>query len=296
MERRPYLVHALSPLHAGTGQAVDIVDLPIARMESTRIPVVPGSSVKGVLREDGRLRVKAGTLEETLHRAVFGPDKDNAAEHAGALVASDARLLALPVRSFKGVFFWVTSPLLLTLARRDLPALDGVPAEVPSLGGRAARVADEVYLHDRKLYLADLDLVAERDERARSWANFLAARVAPAQRELITSRFAVVDDDTMAFLWDTGTQIDARVSIDEQTRTVRDGALWYEESLPPETLLVGLLLASPSFNGKCAATAGAILDAALPAEAEMQFGGKASVGRGRCRLLPLGVGPGGGAR
>jgi CRISPR-associated protein Cmr4 len=54
MERRPYLLHALSPLHAGTGQAVDIVDLPIARMESTRIPLVPGSSIKGVLRDAAR--------------------------------------------------------------------------------------------------------------------------------------------------------------------------------------------------------------------------------------------------
>lgn len=287
MERRPYLLHALAPLHAGTGQAVDIVDLPIARMESTRIPIVPGSSIKGVLRDEGRLRVEAGTLDKELHQAVFGPDTKGAAEHAGALVASDVRLLALPVRSFKGVFFWVTSPLLLTLARRDLLPRDGAPAEVPPVAGRAARVADARYLHGRKLYLADLDLEATQDEAALAWAGFLAARVTPARHDLLTSRFAVVDDDTMAFLWDTGTQIDARVAIDGATRTVRDGALWYEESLPPETLLVGLLLASPSFNGKCGAGAGEILAAALPAEAELQFGGKASVGRGRCRLLPL---------
>jgi CRISPR-associated protein Cmr4 len=289
MERRPYLVHALSPLHAGTGQAVDIVDLPIARMESTRIPVVPGSSIKGVLREDGRLRVKAGTLEEALHRAVFGPEAGpGAAEHAGALVAADARLLALPVRTFKGVFFWVTSPLLLTLARRDLCTLDIAPPDVPSIEDRTARVADERYLHGQKLYLADLDLAAQQDAAAQAWAGFLAAQVTPAQRELLTSRFAVVDDDTMAFLWDTGTQIDARVSIDGATRTVRDGALWYEESLPPETLLVGLLLASPSFKREHTASAAEILGAALAGETEMQFGGKASVGRGRCRLLPLG--------
>ena len=40
--------------------------------------------------------------------------------HAGALVVGDARLLALPVRSFKGTFAFVTSPLLLRLAKRDL--------------------------------------------------------------------------------------------------------------------------------------------------------------------------------
>ncbi|MCS7269380.1 MAG: RAMP superfamily CRISPR-associated protein, partial [Geminicoccaceae bacterium] len=51
MLTRPFLLHALSPLHAGTGQAAGIVDLPIARMKATGIPFVPGSSIKGVLRD-----------------------------------------------------------------------------------------------------------------------------------------------------------------------------------------------------------------------------------------------------
>ena len=39
-------IHALSPLHAGTGQGVGIIDQPIAREKATGIPFLPGSSSK----------------------------------------------------------------------------------------------------------------------------------------------------------------------------------------------------------------------------------------------------------
>ena len=53
-------------------------------------------------------------------RQVFGPETEDSAKFAGALSCTDARLLALPVRSFRGVFAYVTSPLLLTLAARGV--------------------------------------------------------------------------------------------------------------------------------------------------------------------------------
>src|SRR5690349_23955205 len=110
MEIRPYLLHALSPLHAGTGQSVGLIDLPIARLRATNIPFVPGSSLKGVLREARR------SLPAAEWEALFGPlrevpgaegDEAREGDHAGALVVGDARLVALPVRSFLGTFAWV---------------------------------------------------------------------------------------------------------------------------------------------------------------------------------------------
>ena len=44
-------LRALSPLHAGTGQGIGAIDLPIAREKATGIPYLPGSSLKGVLRD-----------------------------------------------------------------------------------------------------------------------------------------------------------------------------------------------------------------------------------------------------
>lgn len=277
MKTRPFLLHALSPLHAGTGQAADVIDLPIARMKATGIPVVPGSSIKGVLRDACR------QVDHERTEAVFGPSDDPAA-HAGALIVGDARLLALPVRSFRGTFAWVSSPLLLRLAKRDLVASE---LPVPHMAGRSAQVASEnVCVYQKRLYLEDIDLPAESSADVKTWAQRLAA-LAALEDDLFTHRFVVVDDDTMTFFWETATQVDARVRLDDATRTVAQGALWLEESLPPETLLIGLLAADRSRRPEMEMTPDAVLDFALPKEAILQFGGKATIGRGRCRIIPV---------
>ena len=66
MEARMLFLHALSPLHAGTGQGAGAIDLPVAREKATGLPYLPGSSLKGVLRDackNGETRKK-----------IFGPD------------------------------------------------------------------------------------------------------------------------------------------------------------------------------------------------------------------------------
>lgn len=282
MKTQPFLIHALSPLHAGTGHAADVIDLPIARMKATGIPLLPGSSIKGVLRD---VRQAGGNSGETL-LAVFGPQIDKAGEHAGALMVSDARLLALPVRSFRGTFVWATSPLLLELARRDLGAL-AEPLPVPSPDACSALLApDNCCAFNKRLYLEELDLVAQEGKEAAAWASVLAPRVFGGN-DIFTKRFAIVDDETMTFLWETATQVDARVRLDETTRTVATGALWLEESLPPETLLLGLLIADRSRRKEKKMTPDEVLEFALGKEEILQFGGKATTGHGRCRIIPV---------
>jgi CRISPR-associated protein Cmr4 len=277
MMTKSFLLHALSPLHAGTGHAADVIDLPTARMKATGIPFVPGSSIKGVLRDARR----AGDRERT--EAVFGPSDDPAA-HAGALVVGDARLLALPVRSFRGTFAWTTSPLLLTLAKRDL---DETNLPIPRFTGRGAQLArGSCCVHQGRLYLEDLDLPATESNEATVWAERLAPLASPGD-DIFTKRFAVVDDDTMAFLWETATQVDARVRLDEKTRTVAPGALWLEESLPPESLLIGILAADRSRRRGVQMTPDDVLGFALAGEEVHQLGGKATTGRGRCRIVPI---------
>ena len=316
MARQAFLLHALTPLHAGTGHAAGIIDLPIARMKATGIPFVPGSSTKGVLRA---ACPTGGTENDGSNKklAVFGPDpKDgDASLHAGALVVGDARLLALPVRSFKGTFAWVTSPLLLRLALRDLertikdypiPTLVAGNAHVTSMNCVALvpnpntnTPAGQNNLVD-KLLLEDLDLdvtVVAAGTSVHKWAKLINDAVF-SDEQFFTKRFAIVDDETMTFLWETATQLDQRVRINEETRTVATGALWLKESLPPETLLIGLMEADKSRRTKGTTavdmTAEAVIDFGLhgtaPAprnEIVLQFGGKASIGRGRCRLLPV---------
>lgn len=94
------LLHALTPLHVGTGQAVGNVDLPIAREKATGFPIVPASAFKGVLRDLYDSQPWASQA--------FGNQ-----DAAGAWLFTDLRLLCLPVRSFYGVFAYATCPLIL---------------------------------------------------------------------------------------------------------------------------------------------------------------------------------------
>jgi CRISPR-associated protein Cmr4 len=291
MLTRPYLLQALSPLHAGTGQSVAAIDLPIARMRATGTPFVPGSSIKGVLRQARRQR---GNAENVRSLAVFGPARpepgsagDVPLDHAGALVVGDARLLALPVRSFRGTFALATSPLLLRQARRDLGA-EHASLAVPELprGERAARVgARSINRHqDGRVYLEELDLKLAEDAAVDAWANVIAGAL-PEDALPVAERLCVVDDDTMTFLWETATQVDTRVAIDGAHGVVIEGALWTEESLPPETLLIGLLAAHASLRSEVKMSPEEVLGHAVPGDSgPLQFGGKATVGRGRCLL------------
>ena len=108
-------VHALSPLHAGTGQGAGIIDLPIAREKATGLPYLPGSSLKGTLR------ARCENLQD--RRLVFGPDMEGRPTddlHASSAQFSDQRLLLLPIRSLAGTFAWVTSPYILRRFARDI--------------------------------------------------------------------------------------------------------------------------------------------------------------------------------
>ncbi len=91
----------------------------------------------------------------------------------------------------------------------------------------------------------------------------------------------------MTFFWETATQVDARIRLQEETRTAAAGALWLEESLPPETVLIGLCGADRSRRPRVEMKPHDVLEFALGRERTLQFGGKATIGRGRCRLIGL---------
>lgn len=297
MQAKLYFIHALTPLHAGTGQGVGVIDLPIAREKATGIPYLPGSSVKGVLRDASLSKDKTLTQPQTL--AVFGPDTDKASEYAGALQVADARLLALPVRSLLGTFAWVTSPLLLRRFQRDghfasgtaaLPAAVPTPASVQEclVHSDACALTEKPEKPGAKtlVYLEDLDLQAKPDADAKTWAEAIAASVLGKDTEwgkLFQARFCIVHDDVLGFLLETATEVVARIKLQDETKTVQRGGLWYEEALPAESILVGIFAAQDvPKSGATPAAAFTHLESLLMQP--LQFGGNATVGRGICRV------------
>lgn len=282
MNVRLLFVHALSPLHTGTGQGVGVIDLPIARKKATGVPYLPGSSLKGTLRD--------ACTDDAVRKKVFGPDTNNASEYAGSVQFSDQRLLLLPIRSLAGTFAWVTSPYLLRRLIRDAESVSGssTPSAVPTPGPNACVVSDngcQITLNNQVI-LEDLDLAATSQKDASAWAQWIGSQIFPtdkAWQQMLTARFGVVHDDVFGFLLNTATEITARIKLLEDAKTVKKGGLWYEEALPTETVLSGLVVTTPvqkvgiSVNQLFQTLEGLM-------NKPLQFGGKATVGRGLCRL------------
>lgn len=280
-------VHCLSPMHVGTGQGIGAVDLPITREVSTQLPYLPGSSIKGSLRDRAR-----HALESRDEVTMFGPETANASDHAGALTFGDARLVCLPVRSIHGTFAWVTSPLLIQRLVRDVREADGVKLEadlatLQKVDLTTARITQDSCLESNKskVYLEDLDLQANRCNATQSFARALSNLLFEdeAERGMFGRRLIIVHDDILAFLSKHAVDIRTRTSIDPNTKVVKNGQLWTEENLPAESILAGLVLE----NGHL--TKDKNIDALGSLEklckGSVQFGGHATIGRGRCRVI-----------
>ena len=299
MNTRLLFVHALSPLHAGTGQSVGAVDLTIARDRATGHPYLPGSSLKGSLRSKAFEQTEKNDRKTT---AMFGPESnemDSNNQHAGAMAFGDANLLALPVRSIKGTFAWITSPILLARFARDAKEVGNkkLPA-LPHLNqvGECYLGKDSVLAQGNKVYFEDLDLDPKSNDATTSWAEFIAKLVFTDDEDwqkMFAERFCVVNDDVMSFFSKHGTDVVTRIKIDDDSKTVADGQLWTEESLPAESILCALVMATPNKGAKNRWGEGFSTDAMFAklqnhARGSVQFGGKATVGRGRCRLVVAG--------
>jgi CRISPR-associated protein Cmr4 len=255
----------------------------VAREKASGLPFLPGSSVKGTLRDN--CPDKADQLK------VFGPDTANASEYAGSAQFSDQRLLLLPVRSLLGTFAWVTTPYILRRFARDAQDMQSakLPSNVPVpsaddkclLANRKSELAIDDG-HGLTIYLEDLDLAAEHDEAAATWAEWLAERIFPDDKgwqQMLVTRFCVLHGDTFNFLLSTATEVRARIKLQEDAKTVQRGGLWYEESLPSETVLSGMVVSTP-----IRATDDEVFSVIEGLTGKtLQFGGKATVGRGLCR-------------
>lgn len=310
----PFYIHALTPMHPGVGTGVGNVDLPVARERTTGIPYLPGSSIKGVLRYEAehrnwppeKIRQLLGDPNgpelppsSDLARVVFGPDVRNASDHAGAVSFGDAKLLLLPARSYQGVFAYTTSPFILKRFFYELKMLGALEAgmeNIPSLKAEQAAVPEESLVVFRgKLVLEDLALSVKRDDNA--WKDVFD-ELAKALKFLdlpwpLEKRLAIVSDDAFSYLLETALEVVARIRLDAATKTVEQGALWYEENLPAESVLYGVLsLPNESFGELKKDGAATTLKRAQMLEylknlvaQPLQFGGNATIGRGFARMV-----------
>ena len=255
--------YAVSPVHMGAGSAIGAIDSPIQREVHTQHPMFAGSGLKGALRHHfnrawPRSEGDSSKANSLINR-IFGPDT-GASDFAGALSLSDAQLVALPVRSLKGGFAYVTSPLALARLQR-LAQQVGLPCDwaVPVVAENKALTASPTLLGQRpgvaanttadQLVLEAFEFTAKPDEALQKISKWIAANaLSTGANGYFSQKFqtdlVLLSDTDFAHFARHAMVVEPHVRIDDDSGTASDGGLFYVENLPPETLMVGLAQAS----------------------------------------------------
>ncbi|MDD4268938.1 MAG: type III-B CRISPR module RAMP protein Cmr4 [Pirellulaceae bacterium] len=279
-------LHAQTPLHPGSGTALGVVDLPVQRERHTQWPLIPGSSLKGVLRD--ACRRNSGDDDRLF--SAFGPDAREADKHAGAISLTDARILAFPVRSLRGVFAWVTCPAVLERLHRDA-ALAGfgnpLPAGLPAPEGDCCACAQgsPLLVENDRLVLEEFEL--RRTEDCGPLADWIAQHglADDFTRTRFQSHLVIVGDDHFTHFVRHATEVVARIGLDSEKKTVKRGALFYQEFLPAETLFYALVFANPSRREGHVNDAAGIMEYAVGGIPNvLQIGGDETTGKGFCAV------------
>lgn len=267
-------------LHCGSGQSVGIIDQPIIRDRATNLPIVPGATIRGVLRA----HLSANENNAQLTKALFGSlAKDGTESFAGALSITDAHLLLLPVRSLYGILAYATCPFILKRYKKAMGINIDLPTESKDkacVGNNSRNIAAD------KVVFEELDIDAVKSKEAEQWAVKIANTVYADDQlaqEDFQQHFVILPDDVFAYLAETATEVRTRIRMNPETGVVDNGALWTEENLPAECILWG----SYSFNESTKRDNAKYVDQFTDNTngALLQMGGNAGIGSGLVQMM-----------
>jgi len=279
----PLFLICETPMHAGSGSDLGVIDLPIQRERHTSFPKIEGSSLKGSLREAFENKLTDVEDRKKIHLA-FGfddktPEDDGIKSHfgddkqfQGALGFSDARLLLFPVKSMKGVFAWITCPKVLEQFKRDMQVakekveheeketktptsiLDNIPSS--SQNSSALLSSDDLIVNQtaqddkRSIVLEEYSFKGEKNDDVTKLAKWLSENITKENfwKEKLKSNLVVLPDEDFTDFVNLSTEVITRTKINNETGTVTNGALFTEEYLPAETVMYSLALFGPIFH------------------------------------------------
>ena len=273
-------------LHCGAEGGTGYVDLPVQRERHTQYPVIPGSTIKGVLRDE------LSDLGKEKIAAIFGAED---ASSPGTISFGDGILVAFPVRSSGAPFHWVTCPFVLERTFRCLGASFAIKPPAPQRawgGGAKDEKGESVLLEEIRLQAMPYP---EFFGDATSALGKLQELLPPGDsfaytRKLFARRLLIVSDADFKELVETGTEVLTRIKLNvygttrtikrdtltpEESQTASDidlqGNLFVEEVVPPETLFLTPLRAGGQAED---------LLTALATRPVIRLGGDETIGRG----------------
>jgi CRISPR-associated protein Cmr4 len=275
MKQSILILFTRTPLHVGAGASVGAIDQPIIRERHTGFPVIPGSSLKGVLA-DLYLGDRTKGLRTEDGIALFGRQdhemdaNDETKKHkSGDISIGEARLLAFPVRSAKGCFAWITSPLLVKRWEQASRKNASLPASLPTgaqIFGDAATLAEDSIIVLEDYALEHQGSFSPGVDVTGIVADSLWADLNPAH-------LCLVSDDMMAHFARTACEVAQHVCINDKSGTADDGKLFNQENVPADTLFYSVLTELRK---------GSLEKLKVPAV--LQIGGDATTGLGFCSI------------
>jgi len=254
---KPFFIKVITPLHAGSGSDLGVVDLPIQREVHTAFPKIEGSSLKGAIRSDF-----ADRNSEEKAEAIFGTG-----DKAGDLGFSDARILFFPVKSVKGVFAYVTCPMVLKRFCKDkelvvFEELNGgftIPLIVSLDDENCIVLGDKNKISDSTVILEEYSFTVSKTEST----EFIKIPKLDIEKE----RIVIISDDNFKHFVQNSTEVITRIKINNETGTVQQGGLFTEEYLPAETIMYALAIGeTEKFTNDTPTT--------------LQIGGNSTLGKG----------------
>jgi CRISPR-associated protein Cmr4 len=270
MNKMTLTLFARTPVHVGAGNSVGAVDSPVQRERHTKIPIIPGSSLKGVISDlwnnDAFERTEKG-------KDLFGEDDQGSDAKAGFLLIGEARVLAFPVRSAKGMFAWITCPLVLNRFKRETEST----FEVPTLGDKEAQAFETVVLNDNVILEEYVfKTTGEPKEKIVEALKGLVDENDPVWSG-IKEQLVIVSDEIFQHFCEHACEVVTRIKVNDKTGVVDKGALFNLEQVPSETLFYTTILSTKE---------GVLeqLKEKLEKEKIIQVGGDATTGLGFCTI------------
>lgn len=291
---------AVSPVHNGSGQGLGAIDNPIMRQRDTNLPIIQGSSIKGVLRTEWE--------DDPVRKSIlFGPEPKTASDdnsaHAGALCVGDAQLLFFPVRSLRGAFVWATSPLTLALYQKLLMfagiAVEPLDALMTAMQTESKLLVCPDGLNDLKagkhIVLEEYGYDAPENgcEELGNFAQEIAKIIFPEMypsflREKFKKHLVVLPEDDFQYFITFATEVTPNIRIEASGATAI-GSLRYTEYLLSQSVLCSLWSIDKGRGGKAKdaklETADSVWAAVEQiANCRVQIGGDATIGKGLMEL------------
>jgi CRISPR-associated protein Cmr4 len=157
-------------------------------------------------------------------------------DNAGSLLVSDVRLVLLPVRSLTSHYKWVTSPHLIERLQRDLKRAEcnGKAFQSPDvdIGRYLGEGEESLFLEERQF--------GRRGKLPDGVADLIGSLILHDEtKNRLAEQLVILHDDDFAWFARFGLAVNARNVLHNEKKTSQN--LWYEETIPPDSLLYSLL-------------------------------------------------------